>query len=80
MSVGVPTITSNVSSIPEVVGDAVLLVDPYNVDKIAVAMERIVGDQDLRAALVERGYERVKQFSWEKHVRQLKEVFRSLAD
>jgi glycosyltransferase involved in cell wall biosynthesis len=63
---GVPVITSNTSSLPEVAGDAALLVDPHDVDAIAEAMYRLVTDDALRAELARRGLENVKRFSWEK--------------
>jgi glycosyltransferase involved in cell wall biosynthesis len=67
---GVPVITSNTSSLPEVAGDAALLVDPYDVDAIADAMYRLVTDEALRAELTRRGAENVKRFSWEKCARE----------
>lgn len=67
---GVPVITSNTSSLPEVAGDAALLVDPHDVDAIAAAMLRLVEDDALRAELARRGQENVKRFSWEKCARE----------
>ena len=67
---GVPVITSNTSSLPEVAGDAALLVDPHDVDAIADAMFRIATDAELRAELDRRGQENVKRFSWEKCARE----------
>jgi glycosyltransferase involved in cell wall biosynthesis len=69
MACGTPVVTSNMSSIPEVVGDAALLVDPYDVAAIADGLERVLGDAALRQALVARGLERVRAFSWERSVR-----------
>lgn len=63
---GVPVITSNTSSLPEVAGDAALLVDPHDVDAIAAAMYRLVTDDALAAELARRGQENVKRFSWQK--------------
>jgi glycosyltransferase involved in cell wall biosynthesis len=68
MACGTPVVTSRISSLPEVVGDAALLVDPYSVDDIASGLERVLGDDALRADLVARGRARVKQFSWERSV------------
>lgn len=69
MACGTPVVTSNMSSIPEVVGDAAVLVDPYDVPAIADGLERVLADPALRAALVRRGYERAQHFSWERSVR-----------
>jgi glycosyltransferase involved in cell wall biosynthesis len=67
---GAPVMTSNHSALPEVAGDAALLVDPHDVDAIAEAMYRLVTDDALRAELVRRGFENVKRFSWEKCARE----------
>jgi glycosyltransferase involved in cell wall biosynthesis len=69
MACGTPVLTSRISSLPEVVGDAALLVDPYDVEDIASGLERLLGDEGLRAGLVTRGHARVKQFSWERSAR-----------
>lgn len=65
-SCDVPVITSNVTSMPEVAGDAALLVDPFSVESIANAYKKMAGDEKLRASLVEKGRERRKMFSWQK--------------
>ena len=78
MSLGLPVITSNISSTAEVVADAGLLVDPYSVDDISNAMERIYTDQALRAELITKGYERSKRFSWATSGKELAETLRSL--
>ena len=67
---GVPVITSNTSSLPEVAGDAALLVDPHDVDAIAEAMTRLVTDEALRNELSRRGLANVRRFSWEKCARE----------
>lgn len=54
------------SSLPEVAGDAALLVDPTDVEAIAQAMLRLSQDEALRQALIEKGYANVRRFSWEK--------------
>ena len=66
MSVGVPVVTSNTSSMPEIVGDAAVLVDPYNVDSIKKGIEKVLTDSKLRSKLSDAGYEQSKLFSWEK--------------
>ncbi|MFQ6058834.1 MAG: glycosyltransferase family 4 protein [Anaerolineae bacterium] len=70
MACGTPVVCSNASSLPEVAGDAALLVDPLDVEGMAAAMERVLGDDELRAELIERGFERAKKFSWERCARQ----------
>lgn len=62
---GVPVITSNVSSMPEVAGDAALLVDPLSVEEIASAMQRVSSDSALRGVCIEKGFVRAKAFSWD---------------
>jgi glycosyltransferase involved in cell wall biosynthesis len=66
MAAGVPVITSNVSSLPEVAGAAGLLVDPESVDQISTAMARLLGDPELANSLSTLGIERAKMFSWKK--------------
>jgi glycosyltransferase involved in cell wall biosynthesis len=69
MACGTPVLTSRLSSLPEVVGDAALLVDPYDVDDIASGLARILEDAELRARLVVAGRQRAQHFSWERSVR-----------
>src|SRR5262249_43237029 len=69
MASGTPVVTSRISSLPEVVGDAAVLVDPYSVEDIADGLARVLGDEPLRAALVDRGRQRGPQVSWERAVR-----------
>jgi glycosyltransferase involved in cell wall biosynthesis len=69
MSCGTPVVTSRMSSLPEVVGDAAVLVDPYSVEDIASGIGRVLGDDDLRATLIERGRARARTYSWERSVR-----------
>lgn len=65
MSCGSPVITSNLSSLPEVAGDAAILVDPMNVEEIVQAMEKLLRDRELRKELKRKSLERAKFFSWE---------------
>lgn len=62
---GVPVITSNVTSMPEVAGDAAILCDPYDVGSIAKAMEHMASDQNLRNSLIRKGLERSQIFTWD---------------
>jgi len=66
MACGVPTIVSYTSSLPEVVGDSALMIDPYNVDELAWAMEIALKDLDLRKRLSQKGIRQAKKFSWQK--------------
>jgi glycosyltransferase involved in cell wall biosynthesis len=77
MACGVPVVTSNSSSLPEVVGDAGLMVDPLNVGELAAAMWRALTDGDLRARLRARGFERVRRFTWDETARGTLEVYRA---
>ncbi len=72
---GCPVITSNLSSMPEVGGDAALLVDPKNVEELAKAMRRILTDGKLKAEMIRKGFLNVKHFSWEKTARETLKVF-----
>lgn len=74
MACGVPVACSNTSSLPEVVGDAALTFDPLDVDAIAAAMARALSDEELRATLIARGFERVERFTWEWCARQTLDV------
>ena len=78
MAAGAPVITSNVSSLPEVVGDAALLIDPMDAGAIADAMSRVLGEPDLRADLIRRGFDRIRAFSWERSVARVHEVYAEL--
>jgi glycosyltransferase involved in cell wall biosynthesis len=78
MARGLPVITSNCSALPEVAGDAALLVDPYSTSEIATALMRLATDTDLRRQLVSRGLERAKMFSWERAVAATYSIYREL--
>jgi len=66
MACGTPVLASNTSSLPEVAGDAGLLVDPLNIDAIAAGISTLLTDTARRQSLVEKGYQRASDFSWEK--------------
>ena len=65
MAHGVPVVATTAGSIPEVVGDAALLVAPRDVDALAAALDRLLSDEDERASLIERGHRRSQRFSWQ---------------
>ena len=75
MACGTPTIVSNVSSLPEVVNDAALLVDPKDTEEIAVAMHRLLTDQDLYTELRDKGLKRAGCFNWELAARSTLDVY-----
>jgi glycosyltransferase involved in cell wall biosynthesis len=79
MAQGTPVVTSNVSSLPEVVGDAAVLVPPENVFEIARGVERALLDEDLRSQLRERGQRRIARFSWERSVQQVLRIYSEAA-
>lgn len=66
MACGTPVITSNLSSLPEVAGDAAILIDPYNIGEITEAMQAIATNSELRSRLSSQGITHSQQFSWEK--------------
>ena len=75
MACGTPVITSNASSLPEVVGDAGIMVDPYNVEELAEAILRVLRDPDLRREMSAKGLEQAKKFSWKETARQTLKVY-----
>src|SRR6202165_482848 len=79
MAHGTPVVTSNVSSLPEVVGNAAVLVNPENVFEIMRALHRVLTDQSLRARMKERGYQQAAKFSWNTSVRRILEVYGQIA-
>ena len=80
MAHGTPVVTSNVSSLPEVVGGAAVLVNPENVFEIMRALHRVLTDRALRDRMKGRGYEQATKFSWESSVRRIIEVYREVVD
>lgn len=78
MAHGTPVVTSNVSSLPEVVGNAAVLVNPENVFEIMRALHRVLMDQALRDRMKERGYRQATRFSWDSSVRRVLEVYREV--
>ena len=75
MACGTPVVTSRTSSLPEVAGDAALLVDPHNVDEIAAAMQRVLSDPGLAGELCAKGLARAAEFSWERTARETIAVY-----
>jgi glycosyltransferase involved in cell wall biosynthesis len=75
MSCGVPVITSNITSMPEVAGDAALQVNPLSVNEISSAMEKLAGNEELRKTLIEKGNRQVLKFSWQSSAEKLWDCF-----
>ena len=80
MAHGTPVVTSNVSSLPEVVGNAAVLVHPENVFEIMRALHRVLLDQPLRDKMKERSYRQAAKFSWEKSVSRIMNVYREVLE
>jgi alpha-1,3-rhamnosyl/mannosyltransferase len=79
MACGTPVLCANSSSLPEVVGDAALLVNPYDSGAIAAGLERLLGDAALRAELRERGLRRAAGFSWRRTAEETVRVYERVA-
>jgi glycosyltransferase involved in cell wall biosynthesis len=79
MACGTPPLTGNLASLPEVVGDAGVMVDPNDVDAIADGIYRLVEDPQLRLVLRNKGLNRASQFSWEKTARQTRAFLEEVA-
>ena len=79
MLLGTPVVTSRVSSLPEIAGEAALYVDPYDTDEIARAIKTIVADGDLRAELVRRGRQQAALFSVERYRERVSDLYKNIA-
>ncbi|MBD2045373.1 glycosyltransferase family 4 protein [Coleofasciculus sp. FACHB-64] len=78
MTLGAPVITSNTSSLPEVAGDAALLIDPDDPASLADAILKVISDSQLRSELIQKGKERAKLFSWERTAQETLKAYKSL--
>jgi glycosyltransferase involved in cell wall biosynthesis len=78
MACGTPVVCSNTSSLPEVTGDAALLVDPLDTEALAEALSRITEEADLRTTLIERGFARIHDFSWRRAAEQVLDVLEAV--
>ena len=76
MSCGCPVITSKTSSMPEVSGDAAILIDPYEENEMSNAMYEVLTNDELRRSLIRKGFKRYKKFSWEKTAEKTLEIFK----
>jgi glycosyltransferase involved in cell wall biosynthesis len=80
MACSTPVICSNVSSLPEVAGDAALQVDPLDVEALAQAIQHVIADEGLRHELVARGRQQIKRFSWQRCAQETLQVFEEAAE
>lgn len=80
MACGTPVITSNVSSLPEVVGDAAIKIDPYNIDELTDAITNVLSNSNLQRELIEKGIKRAKQFSWKNTAEETLKVYREVLE
>jgi glycosyltransferase involved in cell wall biosynthesis len=80
MACGTPVVTSNVSSLPEVVGDAAIAVNPENVFDIERGMREALLDGSARFRCIERGFDQVRRFSWDRTARQVLEIYKEAAE
>jgi glycosyltransferase involved in cell wall biosynthesis len=80
MAHGTPVVTSNTSSLPEVVGNAAVLVNPENVFEIMRALHRVLLDQTVRDKIRQRGYEQVRKFSWDTSARRILEIYQAVVE
>lgn len=78
MSCGTPVVTSGEGSLPEVAGDAAVIVDAYSIEDIAQNIDKVFSDEDLRSKLSEKGLERAQKFTWEKTAHQTLSVYHDI--
>ena len=78
MACGTPVFCSNASSLPEVAGDAALMVDPFDIDGLVEAMARTLEDADLRQQMIAKGLAQAARFTWAESAQQLLSVFGAL--
>ncbi|HNS32464.1 MAG TPA: glycosyltransferase family 1 protein [bacterium] len=80
MACGCPVITSNITAMPEIAGGAAILVNPYDEDEIADAVDRVLSDERLRQDMKKKGLERAKFFSWEKAINNTLDLYNRLSE
>jgi glycosyltransferase involved in cell wall biosynthesis len=78
MACGTPVVCSNASSLPEVVGDAALMVDPVDIEGLADAMRKVLTDSALRAEMQKKGLIHARTFSWERNAMETMELYRKV--
>ena len=75
MACGIPVITSNTSSLPEIVGDAGIMVDPRDSAALAAAIQKVILDNDLREEMIRKGLKKAENFSWEKTAKETTQIY-----
>ena len=78
MACGTPVATSNISSMPEIAGDAALLINPYNVEELSGALAQLLSDETLRVELITRGFEQAAYFTWARAAQQLRGIYQRM--
>ena len=78
MACGVPVVTSNVSSLPEVAGKAAILVNPSKVKEMTDAYSKILSNEEFREKMIEEGIEQSKKFQWKESARKLEKIYEEL--
>ena len=77
-SAGCPVICSNTSSFPEIAGDAAFFFDPYDKDSISDSVKSVISNKNLRKEMINKGFERIKDFSWQETANRTKKLYKSL--
>ena len=78
MAMGTPVVCSDSSSMPEVGGDAAFYIDPLDIESIANGIETVLGNEDLKKSMIEKGYEQIKKFSWDESAEKLKTLYKTI--
>ena len=78
MSCGVPVITSNTSSMPEVGSDAALYIDPFKPEQITEAMKKLLRDESLRSDLINKGFKNALKFSWKAMAEKVLSIYKEI--
>lgn len=80
MACGCPVITSGVSSLPEIAGDAAFFVDPYSYENISEAIQKVIDDEKLRQKMIELGFSQAKKFSWKKTAEETINIYEKILE
>lgn len=75
MKRGVPVVSSNAACLPEILGNAVLYFNPLDIDDMADKIKKVLADEDLRKDLIQKGFEQIKKYNWQKTARETLEIY-----